>query len=114
MHEGCDIWHLTDETKGKLELVSEELYTNIFSYAYPENEGKIEVIIMKETGSLTLIFRDNGIPYNPLENPDPDVTLPPENRDIGGLGIYMVKSTVDEIDYEYKNECNILTMTIFI
>ena len=114
LHEGCDIWHLTDETKGKLELVSEELYTNIFSYAYPENEGKIEVIIMKETGSLTLIFRDNGIPYNPLENPDPDVTLPPENRDIGGLGIYMVKSTVDEIDYEYKNECNILTMTIFI
>ncbi len=110
----CNMWKLHDDIKGKLELVSEEIYTNIFSYAYPEQEGRVEVVLARENSAITCIFRDKGIPYNPLERPDPDVTLPPENRDAGGLGIFMVKNTVDEISYEYEDECNILTMTIFM
>ena len=114
LYESCNFWHLTDNMKSRLELISEELYTNIFSYAYPENEGKIEVTLIRENSAITCIFRDKGIPYNPLEKPDPDIEFPPEKRDAGGLGIFMVKNTVDEIDYEYEDECNILTMTLFM
>ena len=108
------LWNLGSEPTNKLQLVCEELYTNIFSYAYPDKEGYVEVILKKEDNSLTCIFRDWGIPYNPLERPDPDVTLPPETRDCGGLGIYLVKNSVDEISYEYTDNSNVLTMTIFL
>ena len=108
------LWNLASEPTNKLQLVCEELYTNIFSYAYPDKEGYVEVILKKEDNSLTCIFRDWGIPYNPLERPDPDVTLPPETRECGGLGIYLVKNSVDEISYEYTDNSNVLTMTIFL
>ena len=107
-------WNLNHDAVNKLQLISEELYTNIFSYAYPEKEGIVEVALRKENSAVTCIFRDWGIPYNPLERPDPDVTLPPESRDCGGLGIYIVKNSVDEISYEYREGSNILKMTIFI
>lgn len=107
-------WGVSEDTASKLQLISEELYTNIFSYAYPQKEGAVEIAFKKEENSIICIFRDWGIPYNPLERPDPDVTLPPETRDIGGLGIYIVKNTVDEISYEYRENSNILKMTIFL
>lgn len=107
-------WGVSEDTANKLQLISEELYTNIFSYAYPQKEGAVEIAFKKEENSIICIFRDWGIPYNPLERPDPDVTLPPETRDIGGLGIYIVKNTVDEISYEYRENSNILKMTIFL
>ncbi len=107
-------WGVSEDTANKLQLISEELYTNIFSYAYPHKEGAVEIAFKKEENSIICIFRDWGIPYNPLERPDPDVTLPPETRDIGGLGIYIVKNTVDEISYEYRENSNILKMTIFL
>ena len=110
----CKNFGLNKELTEKLELISEEIYTNIFSYAYPENNGDVEVTLTKENNVLTLVFKDNGIPYNPLERPDPDVTLPPESREQGGLGIFIVKSSVDEISYEYQDNSNILTMKIFL
>ena len=110
----CEKFGLNKELTEKLELISEEIYTNIFSYAYPENNGDVEVTLTKENNVLTLVFKDNGIPYNPLERPDPDVTLPPESREQGGLGIFIVKSSVDEISYEYQDNSNILTMKIFL
>ncbi len=110
----CEKFGLNKELTEKLELISEEIYTNIFSYAYPENNGDAEVTLTKENNVLTLVFKDNGIPYNPLERPDPDVTLPPESREQGGLGIFIVKSSVDEISYEYQDNSNILTMKIFL
>ncbi len=114
LHGVEELWSLDNEVTGKLQLVCEELYTNIFSYAYPDKEGTVEVALKKEVSALTCIFRDWGIPYNPLERPDPDVTLPPETRECGGLGIYIVKNSVDEISYEYRENANILKMTIFI
>ena len=60
--------------------------------------------------SVIITFIDNGIPYDPLKKEDPDITLSAEERDIGGLGIYMVKKTMDAVSYEYKDGCNILTI----
>ena len=64
----------------------------------------------KTTDKIILQFEDEGIPYNPLEKADPDITLPPEQRPCGGLGIFMVKKTMDRVDYEYKNNENRLTL----
>ena len=68
----------------------------------------IECIVTNEM--ITLIFTDNGMPYNPTGNADPDMTLSAEERSIGGLGIYMVKKTMDEVHYEYRDGNNILTI----
>lgn len=60
---------------------------------------------------ISITFSDSGKPYNPLEKPDPDVTLSAEERSIGGLGIFMVKKSMDDMRYEYKDGQNILTIT---
>ena len=57
-----------------------------------------------------MTFQDRGVPYNPLAKADPDITLSAEERDIGGLGIYMVKQSMDRVEYRYENGCNILTL----
>ena len=108
----CNKWSINQEIAEKLHLVSEELYTNIFSYAYETHEGYLEAVLERDETGVTFILKDRGIPYNPLERPDPDVTLPPESRDMGGLGIFIVKNSVDEISYEYKDGFNILTMKL--
>ena len=107
-------YELTSDIRYKLELISEEIYTNIFSYAYSGNEGKIEVNIEKTANEITIGFSDWGVPFNPLDKPDPDVDFPPENRDAGGLGIFIVKNMVNDINYQYSNSKNILTMKIKI
>ena len=98
----------------KLELVSEEIYTNICSYAYPEEKGLVEVFLEKQDRELTLTFTDSGKPFNPLDRPDPDTEFPPESREKGGLGIFIVKNMTNDIKYEYLNGKNILTMKINI
>ena len=110
----CNDFAFSEEIIGKLHLVTEELYTNIFSYAYEEKQGDLEVILQKEDNAIIYTFKDNGIPFNPLEKPDPDITLPPESREQGGLGIFMVKNSVDEISYENKDGKNILSMKILL
>jgi anti-sigma regulatory factor (Ser/Thr protein kinase) len=65
----------------------------------------------KESRVLTFRMADSGIPFDPLKKPDPDVTLSAEERDIGGLGIFITKKTMDSVEYAYENGKNILTMT---
>ena len=98
----------------KTELVAEELFLNIANYAYAESAevGTITALFEDDDNRIVLKFIDNGIKYNPLEKTDPDVSLDINERQIGGLGIFMVKNTVDDIQYEYKNNQNILTITI--
>ena len=67
-----------------------------------------------ENGKLNISFADNGIPYNPLEATEPDTTLSAEEREIGGLGIFMVKKMTEIMEYEYKDDKNILTLVIAI
>ena len=99
----------------QMELVIEEIFVNVASYAYNPNIGTCTISKDFETEprSITLTFVDSGVPYNPLEKEDPDTSLGVHERQIGGLGIFLVKKTVDEITYEYKDGKNILRIKKF-
>lgn len=96
----------------KINIALDEILSNIVFYAYPDKTGEITVELnaLPEEKYCTLKFIDDGIPYNPLEKPDPDITQSAENREIGGLGIFMVKKSMDEMNYEFKNNQNVLFM----
>ena len=94
----------------QIDVVIDEIFGNISYYAYGADGGKASVQAGIEKGMIVLVFIDQGIPYNPLENKDPDITLNLEEREIGGLGIYMVKKIMDEVSYEYMDGQNILRM----
>ena len=90
----------------------EEVFVNIAHYAYGGDEGHMSLGIGFDASDSTITFRttDRGIPFDPLKNPDPDITLSAEERDIGGLGIFITKKTMDSVTYTYENGENILTM----
>ena len=94
-------------------LAIDELFCNIARYAYPGGTGsatvRLEIDRAARVASLTFI--DGGVPYNPLEKEDPDVTLSAEERQIGGLGIFLVKKTMDGMRYERRDGKNLLTIT---
>lgn len=94
----------------QVNVAIDELFSNIANYAYAPNRGMatVQVEFSENPPSVIITFIDNGVPFNPLSKADPDVTLPLEERRIGGLGIYMVKQTMDDISYEYINGQNIL------
>ena len=96
----------------QIDIAIEEIFVNIASYAYPGSEGNavIEVEADGEDKSVQIVFEDEGIPYNPLEKEDPDISLSAEDRPIGGLGIFMVKKSMDDMSYEYKDGKNRLTI----
>lgn len=98
----------------KFNLVVEELFINIASYAYKENEsGKCKIIIEydKEKQEVKISFEDNGIKFNPLEKEDPDTNFEIQDMQIGGLGIYIVKESMDNVEYKYENNKNILILS---
>ena len=94
----------------QIDIAIDELFGNIAHYAYnPEiGQATVRVEVVEDPLSVVITFIDNGVPYDPLAKADPDTTLSAEERDIGGLGIYMVKKSMDEIAYEYKDGQNIL------
>lgn len=94
----------------QIDIAIDELFGNIAHYAYNPEVGPatVRVDVLQEPLSVVVTFIDNGVPYDPLAKEDPDVALPAEEREIGGLGIYMVKKSMDEISYEYKDGQNIL------
>lgn len=96
----------------QIELVVEEIFVNIASYAYDGGDGEaiIRGRIIEDPSGLELIFMDKGKPYDPLARADPDVNAAMEERNIGGLGIFLVKKFVDAINYEYKDGKNILSI----
>ena len=98
------------KTQMQIDVAVEELFVNIAHYAYTPNVGTatIRVDVMPDPKAVAITFIDRGVPYDPLKKPDPDVTLPAEERQIGGLGIYMVKKSMDSMDYEYRDGQNIL------
>ncbi len=95
-----------------LEMVVEELYTNIASYAYGKKAGIVTVkcSAKQKPLELTVTFMDRGIPYNPLEHEDPDIRAPLEERKIGGNGILIAKEMMDDMQYEFRDGVNILTI----
>ncbi len=98
----------------QIEIAAEEMFVNVCDYAYGGDPGPCTVeakLTDREDGRLfVLTFIDEGVPYNPLEKDDPDTSLPAEERQIGGLGIFMAKKSVDLMDYEYRDSRNIVTM----
>ena len=101
------------ETLKMVMLVAvEEIFVNIAHYAYDGKPGEavIGLDVIPNPKSCRVIFRDKGVPYNPLQKADPDITLSAEERQIGGLGIYMVKQSMDKVEYRYEDGYNILTI----
>ncbi len=94
----------------QVQVAFEEIFVNIAHYAYPNMDGMMSLSVAADDGGIRIQFVDSGVPFNPLEKEDPDVTASAEDRKIGGLGIYMVKSTMDDVQYEYKDNRNILTI----
>ena len=90
----------------------EEVFVNVAHYAYGEAEGdvKFDITFDKDTRTATFRMADKGVPFDPLKKPEPDITLSAEEREIGGLGIFITKKTMDMVTYAYENGENILTM----
>ncbi|MCQ2267652.1 MAG: ATP-binding protein [Bacteroidaceae bacterium] len=112
----------TQELQEKLELAPdvvfnlnlslEEAMTNVILYAYPNGTGYIELGVNATEDNLLFTLQDQGIPFNPLtEAPEADITSPAEEREIGGLGIFLIRQLMDLVEYERSGESNILRMT---
>ncbi|MBQ7745793.1 MAG: ATP-binding protein [Ruminococcus sp.] len=98
------------KARRQIDIAIDELFGNIARYAYSPDVGKATVRFSVEENPLevTITFIDNGVPFNPLEKSNPDTHLSAEERPIGGLGIFLVKKSMDMVEYEYKNGQNIL------
>jgi anti-sigma regulatory factor (Ser/Thr protein kinase) len=106
----------------QFDVAVEEIFVNIAHYAYSKKDesgkaipdtgtGMAAIEISHEEGIVTVTFTDQGMPFDPLAKEDPDVTLSAEEREIGGLGIYMVKNSMDCVKYRYENDSNILSIS---
>lgn len=102
---------LSPKISNKVQIIVDEIYSNIHMYS---GATKAQVYCSIDKQQLVLVFKDNGKPYNPLESTDPDITLSAEEREIGGLGIFMVKNMSSSLSYANEDGYNILTVTIDI
>lgn len=94
-----------------IDVAVEEIFVNIASYAYFPGTGDVLIHCGVENGEVRITFIDSGKPFDPLKKPDPDVTLSAQEREIGGLGIYMAKRYMDNMVYEYSENKNKLVIT---
>lgn len=103
----------TERIRAQLDVAVEEIFVNIAHYAYPKDQPGWAVIrcqVDQDPLRITIQFIDWGVPFNPLAKKDADITLSAEDRQIGGLGILMVKRSMDGVNYVYENGQNILTL----
>ena len=96
----------------QIDIAVEEIFVNIAQYAYLKGTGKAKVSlsVLESPRRFMITFTDSGIPYDPLAKPDPNIKLSAQERQIGGLGIYMVKKSMDDMRYERRDGQNILTI----
>ena len=93
-----------------METVVEEIFVNIADYAYPDASSNAVIECSCENGTEESTFIDQGVPFEPIARTDLDITLPAEEKPIGGLGILMVKKMMDKVTYRRENGCNILNI----
>lgn len=110
VNEELDKVNCSEKVKAEIDVAIDELFGNIANYAYKDGIGMacVKLEIDNNPCKVIITFIDNGIEYNPLAKADPNITLSAKDRAIGGLGVYIVKNTMDEIEYEYKDGNNIL------
>lgn len=94
----------------QIDVAIDEIFSNIANYAYKEGDGLATVSYDFSDGKAIISFKDSGMKFNPLEKEEPDVSLSIEEREIGGLGIFIVKKTMDEVKYAYVDGENVLTI----
>lgn len=105
--------HLSSDVQFNINLALEEALANIFSYAYPENESKEAILQIKQyENQLFFILTDSGVEFDPTKEDDVDITLPAEERKIGGLGIFLIKNIMNHVSYQRIDDKNILTMEL--
>lgn len=108
---GAEKLDFSSKKLNQIQIASEEALVNIINYAYPDEDGSVEIVYNIEDGeSLVIQITDWGIPFDPLSLPDPDTEAPLEERAVGGLGVYMMRSVMDEVRYKREGERNILTL----
>ena len=112
VNEQLEVYDCPMKAQMQIDIAIDEIFGNIAHYAYNPEVGSatVRVEVVEEPSSVIITFIDNGVPYDPLKKDDPDTTLSAEDRAIGGLGIFMVKKTMDDIIYEYKDGQNRLTI----
>lgn len=96
----------------QIDVAIDEIMSNVAYYGYPDDNGQVRVTVdfPGDSAKVVIAFEDNGVEFNPLVKEDPDVTLSAEDRLVGGLGIFIVKKTMDDVRYERKDNKNILTI----
>ena len=119
IHEQIKPFSCHSQTLFQIDLAVEEIFVNISHYAYSPDKGTVQIDCSVEKtadapAKLTVSFTDRGKAFNPLAKPDPDITLSVEEREIGGLGIFLTKKYMDSVLYERKDNQNILTFTKII
>jgi serine/threonine-protein kinase RsbW len=109
--ELAEEWEISQALAMKINLAIEEAVSNIIFYGFAdERKHEIEISITLDNNWLTINITDDGVPFNPLEQQQPDVTLPAEERPVGGLGIFLISQIMDEMHYTRKGNLNILTL----
>ena len=111
VRNGAEKSSFSSKDMNRIQLAAEEVLVNIISYAYPDESGNIKITYNIEADKgLVIEFTDWGIPFDPLSLPEPDIEASIEDREIGGLGIYIMRSLMDEVDYRREVDRNILTV----
>lgn len=107
-----DAYDCLMKARMQINVAIDELFGNIAHYAYEKGTGKatVRIEVEKEPLTVSITFIDSGKPFNPLDRPEPDTTLSAQERAIGGLGIFLVKKTMDKVEYLYQNGQNMLTI----
>ncbi len=104
-------WNIAPPVILTLNLVIEEAFTNVVGYAFDDKlEHTIEIVFDKQDNILSISMIDDGKAFDPTQNAEPDINLPVAERSVGGLGVYLIKSMMDQVEYKYKANKNILIM----
>jgi anti-sigma regulatory factor (Ser/Thr protein kinase) len=98
------------DLQNEVDIAVEEIFINIANYAYMDTVGNVKVFVSVKDG-IFIKFEDSGVSYNPLDEADPDLEKPPADREVGGLGIFMVKKLMDTVEYSRENGKNILKIS---
>jgi anti-sigma regulatory factor (Ser/Thr protein kinase) len=111
LDELASLWDLSIPFTMTLNLVLEEAFTNIVNYGYQDDKNhEIEIIFEKQNNRLFIRLIDDGVPYDPTLTANPDINLSAEEREIGGLGVFLIRKMMDKVNYQRHEGCNILKM----